>query len=451
MSASNGPRFALWMALILTSSTATALTPLDDGDFESGALAGWSSSGRLGGFAAVVSEGECFSSFDSTGLVLSGNHAGLVRAGRPAEPGSTGLLTSRPFTAGIGVAFKALTETIDAGRLPDMPVNFSVRILDAASGAELAAVGLVTAVVPLNGDCYQHPVNGPFSTHYIDTRRFTGRDIRVRFSQSSRVRRAGLFTLVDDVARLDAEDAQVLPDRPRAVAGVSRSASGRLRLDGSRSTEPSRMLLSHRWTIDGESFTRDGEFPCIDDLEPGDYRATLVVRNGLHIDADAVSFVIRNPVEPDDGDGEDDVDDAESEAVDDDLPKDIGVDDGSDGLPGGDCGDTDTDAGGTTLERSAVAGESRDFRHFNPSTWDNQGVAIVMCHWTNGMDACSLNGEPMALHPNQSLGRDVWADYDGPTGQNGTIECIRDGERFVFNVSATTELEYGVCRPGSGL
>lgn len=423
-----------------------AVTPLPDGDFESGALSGWTASARNGGVAGVATEGNCFSSFDTSGLVLAGNHAGLLRSNRPADADSTALLTSAPFSAGIGVAFSALTETIDAGRVPDMPVHFTVRILDAESGTELSATALATAVVALSGDCYQHPVNGAFHTHFIDTRAHLGRAVRIQFSQSSKVRHAGLFTLVDDVVRLDAEDAQVLPDRPRAVAGVSRSGDGRLRLDASLSTDPARMPLTHAWRIAGEGADRAGEFPCIDDLEPGRYQATLVVDNGLYENADTVDFVVREPRQDDDqddddtdGDGDGDVDDGN------------GDDDAGEGLSaeagfGGDCGD------GDDADRSrATAGESRDFRHFNPSAWDDQGVAIVMCHWTNGMDGCTLNGEPMALHPNQSLGRDVWADYDGPTGQNGTIECSRDGERFVFQVSATTELEYGTCRPGSGL
>ncbi len=453
MSGYNGPRFALWMALTLTSCAATAVTPLDDGDFESGALAGWSSSGRLGGFAAVVTEGECFSSFDTTGLVLSGNHAGLVRAGRPAEPGSTGTLTSRPFTAGIGVAFSALTETIEAARLPDMPVNFSVRILDAESGAELAAVGLSTAVVPLTGACHQHPVNGAFRTHYVDTRRFTGRAIRIQFSQSSKVRRAGLFTLVDDVVRLDAEDSQVLPDRPRAVAGVSRSGGGRLRLDGSRSSEPSQMVLSFQWTIDGEAFTRDGEFPCIDDLDPGDYRATLVVSNGLHLDADTVGFVVREPVES----GDDDDDDGDGEGDDEETTDALLSGEGDSSAPF-DCSDSPTngadDDAGTTDEdadngdgqqRQSLTASSDAFHHWNPVAWDGRGVALVMCPSTNGMDACELNGQPLERHGNRDKGRDVWTDYDGPTGQSGTVRCRRGAEQFEFRVSATADLEFGDC------
>ncbi|MCZ7597404.1 MAG: PKD domain-containing protein [Gammaproteobacteria bacterium] len=97
------------------------------------------------------------------------------------------------------------------------------------------------------------------------------------------------------MVRLDARDAQVLPDRPRAVAGFSRSAGGRLRLDGALSSDPGLLPLVHRWVLDGEAAPRDGEFPCIDDLEPGRYRATLVVDNGVHIDADALHFTIAPP------------------------------------------------------------------------------------------------------------------------------------------------------------
>lgn len=273
---------------------AAALTPLPGGDFESGTLSGWTAGGAAGGFAALAAEGNCFSGNDTSGIELAGNYAALVRAGRESGPESTGLLTSAPFEAGIGIAFSALTETFAGADLPAMPVDFRVRILG-GDGSLLREVVLATSVAPLVDGCYMHPVGGAFSTHYVDTRPFTGRQVRVQFAQSSRVREAGLFTLVDDVVRLDAGDAQVLPDRPRAVAGFSRSAGGRLRLDGSLSSDPASLPLVHRWVLDGEAAPRDGEFPCIDDLEPGRYRATLVVDNGVHIDADALHFTIAPP------------------------------------------------------------------------------------------------------------------------------------------------------------
>lgn len=277
--------------MLFLCAPAAAVTPIDGGDFEDGVFRDWAGSGHNGGFAALVGEGECFSGNDTTGLVLSGNYAALLRSDQTASHGSTGVLTSAPFTAGIGVAFSALTETLHASRYPDMPVDFRVRILS-TDGVELAAVGLVTSVVGLSPDCYQYPVNGAFSTHYVDTRRFAGQQVRIQFVQSSRVRGAGLFTLVDDVIRLDEDDSQFLPDRPRAVAGVSTSGSGRLRLDGSLSTDPADLTLAFSWRVEGESFTRDGEFPCIDDLEPGKYQAALVVDNGLYIDADTIHFVV---------------------------------------------------------------------------------------------------------------------------------------------------------------
>jgi hypothetical protein len=296
------------------TAVAHSATPLPGGDFESGSLAGWEGSGNLGGFVAVADRGTCFSSFDTSGIVLPGNYSALIRAGRESEPGSTGVLTSAPFTAGIGVVFSALTESIRSANLPEMPVEFTVRILS-ADGNPLSAVGLKTAVVELNGGCYEYPVNGAFSTHYIDTRKFTGTQIRIQFMQTSKVRRAGLFTLVDDVIRLDAEDAQVLPDRPRAVAGFSRSGSGRLRLDGSLSSDPTGLFLTHIWTLEGEHYWREGEFPCIDDLEPGAYQAALVVTNGVHQDADTLHFVVQPEPPPVPGDGGGDENGSEAESA----------------------------------------------------------------------------------------------------------------------------------------
>ncbi|KAA3634331.1 MAG: hypothetical protein DWQ08_00645 [Proteobacteria bacterium] len=308
--------FGVMLGLLVFAS-ANAATPILGGDFENAATA-WTFSGRAGGFSGIVTQGQCFSSNDTTGIVFEGVRAGIVRTDRAATPGAAGIMTSAPFSAGIGVAFKALTETVDGRRYPDMPVDFTVRVL-ADDGAPLSVSSLTTSVVALAPDCYTYPVNGAFRTHYIDTRRFTGRQIRIQFEQSSRVVGAGLFTLVDEVVRLDAEDSQVLTDRPRAVAGVSRSGSGRLRLDSSLSTDPADVPLEYFWNVEGESFRREGAFPCIDDLAPGAYQAALVVSNGLYLDTDTVRFVVRPAaeaeVEVDDGVTEEELDAQEKAAL----------------------------------------------------------------------------------------------------------------------------------------
>lgn len=385
-------RVVFAVALSTCAHLAAAATLLSGGDFESGASSGWSFSGRAGGFAGVVASGECYSANDTTGIVFQGVRAALIRSDRSATPGSSGILTSAPFTAGTGVAFKALTETRDGSRYPDMPVEFTVRILG-ADGSVRSAAPVNTRVVALAPGCYEYPVNGAFSTHYVDTRRFTGQQVRIQFEQSSLVRGAGLFTLVDEVVRLDAEDSQALPDRPHAVAGVSRSGSGRLRLDGSLSSDPAGMTLEYFWTVAGEPFRREGAFPCIDDLEPGDYQAALVVDNGLYMDADELHFVVRpRPVEatePENGDSEAELDALEREALihggagsldcsdsgsddGDDTESAVGDDESGDALERGDASDLD----GTGIVWKPVSESDGNLVVLVPTSMGNPGASV---------------------------------------------------------------------------
>ncbi len=305
-------RATVLLVCMIISGFAQAITPLPNGGFESGSLQGWTASGKDGGFASVVGQGDCFSSNDTTGIIFSENYAALLRSNQGSSVGSTGVLTSAPFTAGIGVAFKALTETFSGGDFPDMPVNFTVRIVS-TDGAPLSATGLVTSVVELEHGCPGLPANGAFSTHFVGTRPFAGQQIRLEFMQSSRIRRAGLVTLIDDVVRFDTGDSQILPNRPTASTGISQSSSGRLRLDGSLSSDPADLTLEYSWTVRGEAFQREGEFPCIDDLEPGSHQATLVVDNGSYTDADTLYFVVSEPVEPEEDPGDDDAEFDEEE------------------------------------------------------------------------------------------------------------------------------------------
>lgn len=279
------------LLLVTMGCPVFAAGPIPNGGFESGSLDNWVGGGQQGGVAEVASENYCFSGFDTTGLSLSGNYAAMLRPGIEASGGSFVTLTSAPFTAGIGVSFNALTQTMRKPRLEKMPVEFIVRILS-PEGASLAELGLNTHTVTLNFGCPGLPVNGAFFTHFVDTRRFLGQPIRIEFIQ--RVKKPGirLMTLIDDVTRFEAGESQVFVDRPRAVAGFSQSSGGRLRLDGSLSTDPIGGALEYLWRVHEETFDREGEFPCIDDLPSGRHQATLVVSNGLSSHADDLFFVI---------------------------------------------------------------------------------------------------------------------------------------------------------------
>ena len=286
----------VWLLLLLAPSAAFSLTPLFDDGYGVGGMGGWVTGGNDGGFGSVVTEGSCFSNNDTTGIVFTGNRAGMVRSGREARLGSKGTLTSPVFTAGIGFSFKALTERMHLDRLEAMPVDFDVHVLT-PEGRALKSVRLRTAVVNLERGCPSVAANGAFSTHFVDTRKFTGQPVRIQFSQGTRRAGAGFFTLVDEIIRFDPGDTQVLPYRPVARAGVSISDTERLRLDGSLSYDPGDLLLEYYWRVKGDLFQREGEFPCIDDLDPGRHQATLVVSNGLYTDADTIHFVIDEPVE----------------------------------------------------------------------------------------------------------------------------------------------------------
>jgi hypothetical protein len=336
-----------------------AVTPLFDDGYGVGGIGGWVTGGTDGGFGSVVTEGTCFSNTDTSGIVFNGNRAAIVRAGRDARPGSTGTLTSPIFNAGIGISFKALTERIDDRKIPAMPVNFAVHIL-AANGTSIKAVSIRTATIEVTSGCPGETVNEAFSSHFVDTRQFVGQPIRVQFRQSSKKIGAGFFTLFDEVIRFDTGDTQTLSNRPTAVAGVSESSAGRLRLDGSLSYDTAGLPLEFSWRVRGDVFEREGEFPCIDDLDPGRYQAALVVNNGLYIDADSVHFVITETVEASDDESEDEEEEEESEAT-------------KDGELTLDCSDGASASSGSMSLATSSENGSNSFRQEAPSL-DGTGV-----------------------------------------------------------------------------
>lgn len=283
-----------FIALALLPQAAFSVTPLFDLGFESGTFGGWQPGGNNGGTAAIAVEGECFSVTDTTGIDLPGNYAAFIRS-VGADANSFGTLTSPTFNAGIGVSFRALTERIPGKKVPVMPVDFAVNILG-SEGAVLKSVGLQTAVVDLNVGCLGDPANGAFSTHFVSTREFEGQQIRIQFKQGTKTPGRGYFTLVDELTRFDNGDRQVLPYRPVAVAGVSENNAGTLRLDGSISSDPGALALQYEWRVRNDLFIREGEFPCIGDLETGNHQATLTVNNGLYTDTDEIVFVITESV-----------------------------------------------------------------------------------------------------------------------------------------------------------
>jgi hypothetical protein len=178
-----------------------------NGDFETGDLTGWTSSGIDEGFALVVEEGSCFSANNTRGIAMKGIFATIVRSG--ALPlSSTGILTSDPFIAGNSIRFIALSENDDS--LPDPnPVTLDVLVLDDTDDV-LIFENIDTNVVTLSPSNFPEATcmiedirDGAFSTHMIDTSDFAGRIISIEFRQRTNVSGRGFFTLIDEVEVID--------------------------------------------------------------------------------------------------------------------------------------------------------------------------------------------------------------------------------------------------------
>ncbi len=176
---------------------------LSNGDFETGDLSGWYRTGENGGSGFLAKEGICFSVNNSSGIALSGQNAGYVRSSGAAPVDSIGTLISRPFLAGGGLTFSALSENSDLHRA-SRPVVFTARLLDLADQV-LLTTNIQTGVVTLSpNNCL--PVNrrnGRFTSHVVDTAAFRGLPIRLEFDQHTTVPGEGHFTLVDDVEVMD--------------------------------------------------------------------------------------------------------------------------------------------------------------------------------------------------------------------------------------------------------
>ncbi len=284
-------KVAILLSALLLTRSVFAAGLLFDGGFESGTLQGWNASGSKGGMGTVVAQSTCYSSNDTTQLQIEGNYAALIRSSPSGATDSIGALTSDLFTAGDGIAFLALSESND--KAGNNPVNFEVHITD-NSGETLVAHKIRTSVVRLENGCPSSGRNGTFYAHYVDTRDFLGSSIRVQFRQYTLHEGLGFFTLIDNVVKFEQGEMPIFSSKPRAVAGVSQTDNGVLRLDGSFSLDPddAPLPLSYSWYIDGESTPRFGEYSCIDDLSEGEHTVTLYVSDSVNTDSDTMKFVV---------------------------------------------------------------------------------------------------------------------------------------------------------------
>lgn len=301
---------AATLGLALLPAGAPAVQPLFNGDFEAGVFQGWMPGGTEGGYAAMAGEGGCFSFNDTSGLSLNGNFAALLRSNAAGAKGSTGTLTSEPFTAGSGISFALLSESGDWIRAK-RPVTLEVRLLD-ASGTPLVTHTLSgMSVVRLHAGCPSEPRNGVFSAHYIDTRALAGQEVKLQFAQHTNVGGSGFFTLVDDVTLYEASEMALFVNRPEAVAGTSLGAAGSLQLDGSASFHPLGLEMTYRWFLDGEATPLTGQKAATGDLAAGAHRAVLFVDDGTHVIGDTLLFVVPEKADDGDGSGDEDTDGAQ--------------------------------------------------------------------------------------------------------------------------------------------
>ncbi|MGB5706680.1 MAG: hypothetical protein WBM41_07595 [Arenicellales bacterium] len=293
-----------FLALIVSGYSAYALAQaslLFDGDFESGTFQGWTPSGENGGFAQVVSKGSCYSSNDTTAISFNGNptsnFVALLRSNAAGNTESVGKLRSNPFTAGNGVIFSALSETLD-GDPGHKPVNLVVNILD-SEGNAVSDQPYNTAVIKLAQGCPSVKRDAAFSRHFIDTHHLAGQEISIEFSQNTKNESMGYFTLIDNVLFVDSGQFLLSTSQPIAVAGTGLTTSGTFFLDPRASIDPDDgpVALSYSWFIDGEDSVRHIDIPCVnlnEDflLSPGNNKATLYANDGFNYAADSIRFVI---------------------------------------------------------------------------------------------------------------------------------------------------------------
>lgn len=263
---------------------------LFDGDFESGTLIGWTPS--IQGTAILAAKGRCFSSRDTTSLGIQGNYAGLLRGSTQLASGTVATMTSKPFTAGKGFLFIALTEREADEDVISAPYALMVSVLD-RNGVVLSMHELDTARVMLSPGCPSRPASQRFSEHFISTQNYLGQTIRLRFSQHPAFAQSGNFSLIDQVSIVQRDQVATYSDSPVAIAGIDYDAEQDFLYLIAKI--PHNVLKESKnwtfgWHIDGESGVRASSRSCINDLKPGNYTASLSVRNKTSLSTDTLHF-----------------------------------------------------------------------------------------------------------------------------------------------------------------
>jgi hypothetical protein len=283
----NWPAGLLFATFFLCFSiSANAYTLLFDGGFESGVLQGWVPGKH--GTAIVARRGSCFSDQDTRKLSIRGDYAGLLRSPDYLSIGNAASLTSKRFTAGNGLSFFALSENKTHS---EIAFALNISILD-QDGTLLETRPLVTAQSSLLSSCPSGGTDTRFSQHFVNTQAYQGKTIKLRFAQHPDTAAQGGFTLIDDVTVFLAGELSVNANIPLAAASAifdldtqNRYLSAALpgNIEQTRKWE-------YSWYIQGEDKVRAYYNPCINTLTPGNYSATLTVRNATALASDTLYF-----------------------------------------------------------------------------------------------------------------------------------------------------------------
>jgi hypothetical protein len=287
----------LLISSLLVSSVTEAAQPLTNGDFETGTLSAWSISSTQGAVVEIAQKNTCFSAVDTTQINIRGNYAALLRSNVEGDETSRAILTSPAFNAGDGVAFIAPSESLVG--FEKETVHFEVQILDATNDAIVVSQILKPATALLHGGCPNSEDNAShFRSHYVSTRAYVGKGIKIRFVQNTKESGSPNFTLIDQVIKFNQAEQPIFYSRPHPQAGVSETHWGTPYLDSAGSFDSDKKIkeITYSWYIDSEE-VRESRNPCVADLADGNHTAALYVNDGQYALSDVIHFVIDVPTD----------------------------------------------------------------------------------------------------------------------------------------------------------
>ena len=428
--------------LIWITGAHAQATLLFDGDFESGTFQGWTPGGENGGFASIAAKGSCYSANDTTAISFNGNptsnYAALLRSNAAGNTDSIARLKSEPFTAGNGIIFSALSETLDADP-GHKPVNFVVRILN-GQGNPISEQPYNTAIIQLAQGCPSIKRDAAFSRHFIDTHHLAGQEISIEFSQNTKHETLGYFTLIDNVLFIPEGQFLLSTSQPIAVAGSGITTSGTFFLDPRASKDPDDgpVALDYSWFIDGEDSVRHLDIPCVNlnedfRLSPGNNKATLYATDGFNYAADTIRFVI-----PEESSG------SGSENINDDAVDDSDINDDTDATDDNDESDGSNNSGVTLsdpleecdVDVSEVAVDNSDNGGNNGGGTDGNTPPVIDVGGTDGEPPVveySISGGPVNVAENVTI---FDADGDNIVSVTVSIQNPENVDRLLADTIA---------------